>query len=205
MVRALNSKRGPFFMSELVDLPESLLRLDTLLSEAGDESMLLTELDGFLCGLAVGPAQIERSEWWPFDFLADERGMLKPGNEEIESLIFARQAEIEAELASDQYAPLYEVDDESDDIVWEAWLAGFQQAMFLRFDAWEEILRDTGDDARGEAAMGLATGLMLAQGENVPDDTAGDEEWAEYDEMREAMPEVLAQVAVLLYRLHRQN
>lgn len=192
-------------MSELVDLPESLLRLDTLLAQAGDEAMLLTELDGFLCGLAVSPSPIDASEWWPFDWLADERGMVKPGNEELQSLIFARQAEIEAELAADQYAPLYEVDEESEDIVWEAWLAGFQQAMFLRFDAWEELLRETGDGDRGEAAMGLATGLMVAQPENIPDDTATEEDWAEYDEMREAMPEILAQVAVLLHRLHKRN
>jgi uncharacterized protein len=192
-------------MSELVDLSEPLVRLDALLAEAGEEAMVLTELDGFLCGLAVSPTAVDRSEWWPFEWLADERGVVKPGHEELERLILARQAEIETELASDSYAPLYEVDDDSGEIVWEAWIAGFQQAMFLRFDEWDALLRDTGDSDRGEAAMGLATGLMLAQSENMPDDTAGEEEWAEYDEMVEAMPEILAHVAVELYRLHKVN
>ncbi|RYE56783.1 MAG: YecA family protein [Hyphomicrobiales bacterium] len=188
--------------SELTDLPESLVRLDDLLTGAGEDAMLLSELDGFLCCLAVGPEPIARSEWWPFEWLADERGMLKAGNEELDNLIAARLAEIEGELDQGQYAPLYEVDEETDEVVWEAWMAGFQQAMLLRFDFWDELLRDTEDDVRGEAAMLLASGLMLSSPDNLPDDTAGDEEWAEYDEAMEAMPEHLAVAAMLLYQLH---
>lgn len=192
--------------SELTELPQSLLRLDDLLSEAGDDAMLLTELDGFLCGVVVGPELVAREEWWPFDWLADERGMLKNGNEELAALIDARLAEIERELADDSYAPLFEVDEETDELIWQAWVAGFQQAMLLRFEAWDALLRDTesGGD-RGEAAMGLASALMMAAPDVGPDDTAGEEEWAEYDEMHEAMPEVIARTATLLFQLHRLN
>lgn len=192
--------------AELTDLPPALLRLDELLAEAGDEAMLLTELDGFLCGIAVSPEPVGRDEWWPFEWLADERGVLRSGNEELAGLIEARLVEIEQELAEDRYAPLFEIDDETDDLVWEAWVAGFQQAMLLRFEAWDALLRDTesGGD-RGEAAMGLASALMMASPDVSPDDTAGEQEWAEYDQMVEEMPEVIAHVSVLLFRLHRQN
>ncbi len=167
--------------------------------------MLLAELDGFLCCLAVGPEPIASSEWWPFDWLTDERGVLRSGSEEIATLIEARLDEINAELAADAYAPLFEVDEDSDDIIWEVWIAGFQQAMLLRFEAWDDLLRDTESDIRGEAAMGLASALMLAQPDTRPDDTAGDEEWAEFDEMHEAMPMIIDRTAVLLHQLHKPN
>lgn len=190
---------------EYAELSPSLLRLEQLLDEAGDQSMLLAELDGFLCCLAVGPEPIASSEWWPFDWLTDERGVLRSGSEEIATLIEARLDEINAELAADAYAPLFEVDEDSDDIIWEVWIAGFQQAMLLRFEAWDDLLRDTESDIRGEAAMGLASALMLAQPDTRPDDTAGDEEWAEFDEMHEAMPMIIARTAVLLHQLHKPN
>lgn len=190
---------------EYAELSPSLLRLEELLDEAGEQAMLLGELDGFLCCLAVGPEPIAKSEWWPFEWLADERGVLRGGSDEIAALIEARLIEISAELAADAYAPLFEVDEDSEDIIWEVWLAGFQQAMLLRFDAWDDLLRDTESDLRGEAAMGLASALMLAQPDTRPDDTAGDEEWAEFDEMHEAMPMVIAHTAVLLYSLHKPN
>jgi uncharacterized protein len=190
---------------EYAELSPSLLRLEQLLDEAGDQSMLLAELDGFLCCLAVGPEPIASSEWWPFDWLTDERGVLRSGSEEIATLIEARLDEINAELAADAYAPLFEVDEDSDDIIWEVWIAGFQQAMLLRFEAWDDLLRDSESDIRGEAAMGLASALMLAQPDTRPDDTAGDEEWAEFDEMHEAMPMIIARTAVLLHQLHKPN
>jgi len=191
--------------SEFSELPESLMRLDDVLAEGGDDAMLLTELDGFLCGIAVSPTPVAKDEYWPFDWAADERGVIKPGYKDLETLVEARLVDIERELAEGEYGPLYEVDDDTDEIIWQAWVAGFQQAMLLRFDAWDELLRDTADGDRGEAAMGLATGLMLSDPSNHPDDTASDEDWAQYDATVAAMPEILAQVAVLLYRLHRQS
>lgn len=187
------------------ELPEHLQRLDDMLAQADDEAFLLTELDGFLCAIAVSPSPVARSDYLPFDWAADERGVLKPGLEELEALAEIRLAEIEQELANGAYSPLFEVDDETGDVLWQAWLAGFQQAMHYRFEAWDALLRETEDEDLGEAAMGLASALMLADPDTVPDESAGDEEWAEFDEMHETMPMILAQTAVLLYRLHRQN
>lgn len=190
--------------SELTDLPQSLHRLEELLADAGPDAMLLAELDGFLCGLVVSPEPVARDEWWPFDWLADERGELRSGNEELAALIEARLAETEAELAADNYAPLFEVDEETEEIIWQVWISGFQQAMLLRFDAWDALLRDTESDGeRGEVAVSLATALMLSSPDTGPDETAGEDEWAEYDEMMEAMPMVIAGLAGAAYRLHR--
>lgn len=190
---------------EFADLPESLLRLDQLLAEAGEEAMVLPELDGFLCGLVVGPEPIPLDEWWPLAWLADERGEIPAANAELAGLIQGHLAEIEREFAAEDYAPLFEVDDETEEVVWETWMIGFQQAMHFRFDAWDALLRHTEDDARGHIAMRLAPALMLLQPDLLPDDTAGDDEWAEYDTAMAEMPENLAIMATLLYRLHRQN
>lgn len=190
---------------DFAELPPPLQRLDDILADAGDEAMLLTELDGFLCALVVSPSPISKGEYWPFEWAANQRSLPAPGFEDLEALVEARLASIEDELSKGAYGPLFEVDEETDDIIWQAWMFGFQQAMLLRFDAWDELLRHTGEDARGEAAMGLATGLMLVEPANHPDDTASDEDWAQYDAAMEAMPQILAQVAVLLYRLHRQG
>jgi uncharacterized protein len=192
-------------MPEYTELPQSLLRLEEMLEGGDDEAMLLTELDGFLCAIAVSPSPVAKHEFWPFDWAADERGVIKPAYQGLEALVDARLVEIEQELAEGEYGPLYEVDDDTDEIVWQAWISGFQQAMLLRFDAWDALLRDTDSTERGEAAMGLASALMLAQTDTRPDDTAGEEEWAEFDEMQEAMPGIIAQTAVLLYRLHRKD
>ncbi|MCP8884865.1 UPF0149 family protein [Devosia sp. XJ19-1] len=191
--------------SDFSELPPSLQRLDDILADAGDEAMLLTELDGFLCALVVSPSPVSKSEYWPFDWAADQRGLPAPGFEDFEALVDARLSAIEEELSEGAYGPLFEVDEETDDVIWQAWMSGFQQAMLLRFDAWDDLLRDTGGTARGEAAMGLASGLMLVDPANHPDDTASTDEWAQYDAAMDAMPEILAQVAVLLYRLHRQD
>lgn len=192
--------------SELTDLPQSLHRLEELLADAGPDAMLLAELDGFLCGLVVSPEPVARDEWWPFDWLADERGELRSGNEELAALIEARLAETEAELAADNYAPLFEVDEETEEIIWQVWISGFQQAMLLRFDAWDALLRDTESGGeRGEVAVSLATALMLSSPDTGPDETAGEDEWAEYDEMMEAMPMVIAGLAGAAYRLHRAS
>lgn len=191
--------------SELTDLPESMVRLEELLNEAGDDAMLLSELDGFLCCLVVSPEPIERSEWWPFSWIADERGMALSGSEELSELIDQRLEEVEQELAAGAYAPLYEIDEESDEVVWQVWMAGFQQGMLLRFEYWDELLRDTDDDLRGEVAMRLSSALMLAAPEGQLDETAGEEEWAQYDEALEEMPENLAVAAMLLYELHKAD
>jgi uncharacterized protein len=194
---------SPIIMSEYTELPEALQRLEEVLEGGDDEAMLLTELDGFLCAIVVSPSPVVKHEYWPFDWAADDRGVLKPLYRGLEALVDARLAEIEAELAAGEYGPLYEVDDDTDEIIWQAWVSGFQQAMVLRFDAWDALLRDTDNDARGEAAVGLATALMLSDPDYHPDDTASEEDWAQYDATLEAMPEIIAQTAVLLYRLHR--
>lgn len=188
------------------DLPDTLARLEDLLDAVGEGDMSLSELDGYLCGILASPQPIGRAEWWPPAWLAGERVAILQGERaELAALIDARFATIREELAGGVYAPLFEVDDETGAIAWEIWLAGFEQAMQLRFDAWDSVLRHPYQDVLGEASSRLATALLLAQPGFGPDDTAGDEDWAEYDAAQAATPENLAIAAMLFYQAHQRG
>ncbi len=189
---------------QTTDLTSSLTRLESLLG-AVDDAMALSELDGFLCGVLVSPDPIALDEWWPLSFLSDGRGVVDTGRQELASLIRQRLAAMERELADGRYAPLYEVDDETGEVAWPLWLAGFEQAMQLRFEAWDDLLRHPFQDVRGEAATRLATALLLAQPNFGPDDTASDADWADYDAAITAAPENLAIAAMLFYQAHLRD
>ena len=69
---------SPIIMSEYTELPEALLRLEEVLEGGDDEAMLLTELDGFLCAIAVCPSPVSKQEFRPLGWAADELWLLTP-------------------------------------------------------------------------------------------------------------------------------
>ena len=187
------------------DLSQRLMRLEDLLGEV-DGAMVLSELDGFLCGVLISPDPIPLDEWWPFSWLTDGRSSVLTGDrQELAGLIRERLAAIEAELSAGAYAPLYDIDDETGDIAWHIWLSGLEQAMQLRFDAWDALLRHPYQDVVGEASTRLGTALLLAQPDFGPDDTATEADWAEYDAALTATPENLAVAAMLLFQANVRN
>lgn len=179
------------------DLTDQLQRLETLLGEAGEEAMALSELDGYLCGVLITPDDIGLDEWWP--------AWLEQASPELAGLVELRFAAIEAELAEGAYAPLYDVDEATGSIDWPLWLAGFEQAMQMRFDLWDGLLRHPFEDVVGEAMSRLGLALLLAQPGYGPDDTASEQDWADYDRALQEMPENLAIAAMLLFQANRRR
>jgi uncharacterized protein len=57
----------------------------------------------------------------------------------------------------DRYAPLFAVDERNNDILWELWIEGFEQAVKLRPAAWQQLLL-----ADPETAQAIAGLLALA-------------------------------------------
>ena len=51
------------------------------------------------------------------------------------------------------YAPVLEIDPNSDEVLWEPWVDGFERAMRLRADAWEAIVLS--DDQEAAASVTL--------------------------------------------------
>jgi uncharacterized protein len=122
-----------------------LQKLDDYLGsdQAPEDSMLLSDLDGFLTGIVCSPELIMPSEWLPIVW-----GCEKPKVNDIDTHNWAVQSvlerynEIAAALNSEP--PVLEP------IFWQAkeghviamdWCDGFMQAVHLRTQDWDELLQ----------------------------------------------------------------
>jgi uncharacterized protein len=123
-------------------LKPSLRKLDRFLSdpEHSDEVMLLSELDGFLSGIAVCPELIMPGEWleeiWREDgvVFANERQ-----TNEILGLVMGHYNDILRRLNTPgRYAPILE-EDRDGSLLWEMWASGFGKAVALRPEAWADF------------------------------------------------------------------
>jgi len=116
---------------------------DYLLSDrAPDDSMGLSDLDGFLTGIVVGPELILPSEWLPviwggeepeFETEAEMRTVL--------GTIMGRYNEIIACLDSNPegFEPIL-LEGPEDEVIASDWVAGFLDAVALRPKAWEPLI-----------------------------------------------------------------
>ena len=157
--------------------PDSAIDLtvldDYLMSDhAPDDSMGLSDLDGFLTGIIVGPELILPSEWLPIiwggaepEFASDDEMRAVLG------VIMARYNEIVACLKCNP--------DEFDPVFWEGpeggliasdWAAGFLDAVALRSQAWEPLLQDT------QARLLMAPLFVLSGDIEIRDDAVDENE-----------------------------
>jgi uncharacterized protein len=132
------------------DLTEELIHeLDEFLmsDNVPEDSFLLSDLDGFLTGIVIGPELIMPSEWVPVmwggggpRFKDDEQA------ERVIGIIMARYNQIILQLEGEQGSiePIvYAAPDGN--VVVSDWAIGFMDAVGLRSDAWKPLLND--DDA----------------------------------------------------------
>ncbi|GEC16799.1 uncharacterized protein J2S34_003753 [Nitrobacter winogradskyi] len=68
----------------------------------------------------------------------------------------------------DGYSPLFSLDTRNNDVLWELWIAGFEQAIALRPATWKTLLDAYGDTAAAMSGMLLL--IDIAQGEKKMDD-----------------------------------
>jgi uncharacterized protein len=118
---------------------------DYLMSDhAPDDSMGLSDLDGFLTGIVVGPELILPSEWLPvvwgggqpeFKTEAEMRTVL--------GTIMGRYNEIIACLDSEpeNFEPIL-MEGPKGEVIASDWAAGFLDAVALRTKAWEPLIED---------------------------------------------------------------
>src|SRR5215216_70541 len=122
--------------------PMSLQELDEFfLSDAApDGGMMLSDLDGFLTAVAIGPEQIKPSEWLPRiwgdetpEFLSEEQANRVIGT------ILGRYNQIITQLRDDpgRYQPLIR-QNEHGQVIARDWVAGFiMDGVALRFHGWQ--------------------------------------------------------------------
>jgi uncharacterized protein len=143
----------PALSSDLEALDHFLLS-----DRAPPDSMGLSDLDGFLTGLVVGPETIMPSEWLPviwggespvYDNLEEAQTIL--------AAIMGRYNEIARGLDADPevVAPVF-LEDRDGSVIAESWAEGFMEAVTLRADTWSRMIRDR------DARMLLAPILALA-------------------------------------------
>ncbi|MCG6904313.1 MAG: UPF0149 family protein [Rhodobacter sp.] len=148
--------------SDLEELDAFLLSLPI-----EDEGMLAAEFDGFCVGLVVCPQMIAPSEWIPCvwgdgdgpefeDADAAQRG---PG------LIMAHYNSVANGLTppSVEFAPVFDEDTRTGEVLWELWATGFERAMRLRPDSWQQIVESGDKDAAASVNL-MLTLCAIADG-----------------------------------------
>jgi uncharacterized protein len=163
---------------DMVDEPDAPWPIDLdaldeyLMSDhAPDDSMGLSDLDGFLTGIVVGPELILPSEWLPVIWGgADPEFETDDEMRTVLGTIMGRYNEIAACFSRNL--------NECDPIFWEGsdgetiasdWAGGFLDAVALRPDSWKPLMDD--DDAGT-----LMVPLLLLNGDIAFNDSMGDED-----------------------------
>lgn len=144
--------------------PVDLDLLDTFLhsDRAPADCMDVSEIDGFLTALVVGPEPIGWEEALSVIWAGETPDFANADQSAaVTGTILARHGEIAGELDGDPeaYAPVF-WEDYAGTVITEDWALGFMQAVGLRPDAWKPLLRDE------ESAMLLIPiGIMAGMAE----------------------------------------
>lgn len=130
-------------MSDQFDLE----RLDRfLMSDAApDDCMGLSDLDGFMTGIAVGPEVIMPGEWLPRVWGGDTPVFESAEQaQEIVGAIMGRFNQIVRSLDGhpDDLEPIYWENPEKGIVIAGDWAEGFLEAIKMRREAWSPLIRD---------------------------------------------------------------
>jgi uncharacterized protein len=132
---------------------QDLDRLSALLHALPVENMPMTlgELDGYVTGVLACPDMIPPSEWMPLVWGETEAAGFpdeKTATDTIGAVMAHYNAVAAAMTRSRWIEPIYEIDPNSDELMWEPWVDGFTRAMGLRPDAWDRVLDRADDETR---------------------------------------------------------
>lgn len=121
--------------------------------------MTLGELDGYLTGVLACPDLIPPSEWLPYVWgeTGDAQFPDQKAAETTISAVMDHYNHIAMSMAASPWIePIYEVDPNSDETLWEPWVDGFVRAMHLRQDAWQDLLQSADEEAQSAMIFILA-------------------------------------------------
>ena len=134
---------------------------DYLLSDRSPpECMDVSQLDGFLAGVVIGPEMVMPSEFLPVVWGGAHPDFADAAEAEaIIGSILGRYNEIAESLDAEpsEYAPVF-WEDRTGNSITEDWAVGFMQAVALRSDAWEAALFDD-ETAMLLIPIGIIAGL----------------------------------------------
>jgi uncharacterized protein len=170
--------------------------LDAFLSSdhAPDDGMALSDLDGFLTAIVVGPETIPPSEWLPKVW-----GGGSPGFADIDEAklvlgaVLGRQNDIARALAEDPPVcePIFWETAAGDPIAGD-WAEGFLEGMLLRLDAWQPLFMD-------KHASDLLFPILALCGDEIGESLFGLDSEFETQMAAEA-PDLIPSCVVLIHR-----
>jgi uncharacterized protein len=130
-------------------------------------SMMLSDLDGFLTGIAIGPELVLPSEWLPLVWGGEAPEFADESEAKVVlGAIMGRYNEILRQIDRDAFEPIFWAARDGT-LIAADWAEGFLQAMMLRMDAWDRLLKSKRDgpllipilalcgDQSGESLLGL--------------------------------------------------
>ena len=157
-------------------IPRGAALLDKSLNALADscDPMTLSELDGFLAGIAVSPEPVAFEDWLPaILYLEPEEKVetfLSPDEaESFADLLLERFNAVRDEIISGQYLPIIDIDTRNGEALWYLWVNGFSLAMDLRPRGWDTFA--VGSEATRYALKGLKQLIAIDRGtDGLPDD-----------------------------------
>ncbi len=157
---------------------EYLDELDKFLmsDDAPEECMMLSDLDGFLTGLACGPESVAPAEWMPRIWGDEPRFADEQQRLEMESAILRLYAEIVQTLQAGEWtiAPIFWQAPDGVEVA-DDWCEGFLDAIHLRVDAWEPLFTHRRES---EMLMPILIHCTTSDGEPyIPSELTHDEEF----------------------------
>jgi uncharacterized protein len=170
-------------MTDHIDLEELAEYLDSDLSP--DDCMGLSDLDGYLAAIIVGPEFIMPSEWLPVIWREEEPKFESTAHAEmIIGLIMGRYNEIITGFNSDpeEFEPIFWRRPTGEVIVMD-WAAGFLDAIEARSAAWGPLF------GHNKAKLLLEPLLILGDDGELDDERDPDDRWKEFHASRsDAIP-----------------
>jgi uncharacterized protein len=130
-------------MTQPTESEEILERLNAFLmsDKLSENSMLLSDLDGFLTGIAIGPELIMPSKWLPLVWGEESPAFddLDEANAIVGAIMF-RYNEILAEIERGEPNPIYWTTKDGVTLTGD-WAEGFMQAVDINPAAWDKLFK----------------------------------------------------------------
>ena len=117
--------------------------LDAFLSsdQSPPDSMMLSDVDGFLTAIAIGPELIMPTEWLPVIWGDDEPVFTDEAQmQAVLGGILSRYNQIRREIANGTFEPILWSDADGT-VIGTDWAEGFMQGVSLRATKWERLFR----------------------------------------------------------------
>lgn len=176
----------------MVKSSSHLQRLDDLLLSLPEENegMLLSQFDGFCASLIVCPDVVLPGEWLSLVW-GDHVAPPFANSEDAQNasgLIMAHYNAVARSLSQPtySYSPVFDQDLRTNEVLWESWAVGFEQAMRLRMEAWQRIVESNDEEAAASVAMMLALHAIAEDQSDLPKSSI--------DDLTERAPDLISDI-----------